>query len=160
MYCIFVLRSRLDGAQASAVLLPFDLPSTRPRLPARIGPNRVRPLWAQARAGSALVNFHSVSPPARPGRFGPRPARRSKACCRPNDLISLGEYDCGGFRAKSSDNYATWSGKQRFEVEIVGKFIVSKFREGILALVSGRFPVAEGRRHLQGQRASIRVKRE
>jgi hypothetical protein len=75
-------------------------------------------------------------------------------------LIRLWKSDCGVFWAKSSDNYATSLGKLCPKSSSRRKPIVSKFREAMLARVSGYIPVAEGRRHLQGQSAMIQVKRE
>ncbi len=72
-----------------------------------------------------------------------------------NRLIRRKKPDYGAFGAKSSDNYATWSGKRSLTSHLRRKIIVSKFREAMVSQVSGRFPVAEDRRHLQGQSATI-----
>ena len=66
-------------------------------------------------------------------------------------LIRLRKYDCGAFLAKSRDNYATSLRKRCANSRLRRKFIVSKFREAMFVSVSGRFPVAEDRGHLQGQ---------
>jgi hypothetical protein len=87
----------------------------------------------------------------------PRGMRSENAVFSPNMLMRLDKRNCGASGAKFSGNYATSLGKPCSNASWRRKFIVSKFRQAMVASVSGSIPVAEDRGHLQGQTATVRI---
>ena len=101
-----------------------------------IGPN-------QAHVGSPRRRVSSVTAAVdrrrreTADRLGRSVATLLTAIFQANPLMRRQKYDYGAFGAKSSDNYATRSGKRCPNPILWRKFIVSKFREAMVSQVSG-----------------------